>query len=81
MDMQTRTAAAYEWPAAANAIPRDIFHRDDIYKASGATGNNYMVKGMRLEADPYTDSRQNDELQCVVFWNAYRRAMGMGSPP
>ncbi len=54
-----------------------VFNR--IQKASRATGNNYMIKGMHLDANPYTDSQQNDELQCVVFWNAYRRAMGMGS--
>lgn len=52
-----------------------VFNR--ITKARGATGNNYMVKGMRLDADPYTDSQQNDEMQCVVFWDAYRRALGM----
>jgi hypothetical protein len=47
-----------------------------ITKARGATGSNYMVKGMRFDADPYTDSQQNDEMQCVVFWNAYRRRSG-----
>jgi len=56
-----------------------VFNR--IQRARGATGNNYMVKGVRLDADPYTDSAQNDELQCVVFWDAYRAAMGMQAAP
>lgn len=36
-----------------------------------------MVKGMRLDAGPYTDSQQNAEMQCVVFRDACRRALGM----
>jgi len=56
-----------------------VFNR--IQRARGATGNNYMIKGVRLDADPYTDSAQNDELQCVVFWDAYRAAMGMQAAP
>jgi hypothetical protein len=52
-----------------------VFKR--ITRARGATGNSYMVKSMRLDAGPYTDSQQNDEMQCVVLQNACRRALGM----
>ena len=31
MDMQTREGKVGYWPEAPNAIPRDIFHREDIY--------------------------------------------------
>ena len=63
MDMQTRTGSAYAWPGEPHAIARDKVHA--------------RIKGVRLDADPYTDSAQNDESQCVVFWDAYRAAMGM----
>jgi hypothetical protein len=52
-----------------------VFKR--ITRARGATGNSYMVKSMRLDAGPYTDSQQNDEMQCVVLQNACRRALGL----
>ena len=54
-----------------------VFNR--IQKSTRTPGNNFMIKGMRLDADPYLDSQQNDELQSVVFWNAYREVMQMDS--
>ena len=51
-----------------------VFHR--IQQATSGGGHNYMVKGMHPGADVYTDSVQNDEMQSMVFWNAYREVMG-----
>ncbi len=32
MDMQARTGSADAWPAEPHAIPRNIFHREDIFR-------------------------------------------------
>lgn len=51
-----------------------VFNR--IQKATPGGGHNNMVKGTRPGADPYKDSVQGDEMQSLVFWNAYRDVMG-----
>ena len=51
-----------------------VFNR--IQRATPGGGNNLMLKGMRPGADVYRESVQNDEMQSMVFWNAYRAAMG-----